>query len=164
MTLVGAVYGAWTVVGPAPKRPTKSGHLMWFCRCSCGTCQTIAGAHLRNGSTTCCVTCSAVGHTKHGHSGKRFRHHRSKEYITWEGILYRCTKPTSPAWDDYGGRGITVCDRWRESFDWFLADMGPKPLGLSIERLDNDKGYSPDNCVWATKSMQNRNQRRYQQR
>ncbi len=90
----------------------------------------------------------------HGWAGTR-------EYKTWKGLIYRCTNPNSQGWEHYGGRGIDVCERWLESFENFLEDMGEKPEGLSIDRIDNDKCYYPENCRWATAKEQRANQRPY---
>jgi hypothetical protein len=79
--------------------------------------------------------------------------------MSWAGMIQRCTYPKHRKFALYGGRGITVCDRWR-TFENFLADMGERPKGKSLDRIDSDKGYTPDNCRWATKSEQMRNTRR----
>ena len=101
-----------------------------------------------------------AGHIAHGHA----RHRTgsvSPEYNAWCGMKTRCTNPNRPYFADYGGRGITVCERWRDDFAAFLADMGPKPSPRhSIDRIDNTKGYGPDNCRWATPADQARNTRR----
>lgn len=80
-------------------------------------------------------------------------------YGIWQGMRRRCLTPTFRQWDDYGGRGITICKEW-DSFARFATDMGPKPAGMSLDRKDNDLGYSPENCRWATKTDQQRNQRK----
>lgn len=80
-------------------------------------------------------------------------------YQTWQGMRSRCRNPKYRQWNDYGGRGIDVCDRWND-FQTFAADMGERPPGHSLDRIDNDKGYSPQNCRWATRKEQQRNQRR----
>lgn len=84
---------------------------------------------------------------------------RPPEYHVWKALRARCYNPKNPRFEDYGGRGIKVCDRWRHDFSAFLADMGRRPPGCSIERKNNDLGYDPDNCRWATSAEQMINRR-----
>ena len=97
--------------------------------------------------------------TKHGHAK---RGQVSATYVTWQSMIRRCTDPQNIRYALYGGRGITVCPRWRNSFEDFLADMGPRPVGRSIDRINVDGNYEPNNCRWATDSEQRRNKRRKQ--
>ena len=83
----------------------------------------------------------------------------SPEHNSWRSMVKRCTYPKATGFKNWGGRGITVCERWLHSFEAFYADMGPRPEGTTLDRRDNDLGYSPDNCRWATRSEQNANQR-----
>lgn len=155
--ITGKVFGRLTalhvVTGASPVR--------WLCQCSCGRTKTIYGANLRRGTTrSCgCLTRERLQsrQTKHGHkAGGRY----TPEYIAWSNIIARCTRPRSQAWANYGGRGITICDRWRHDFVAFLADVGSRPSSLhSIDRIDNDCGYEPGNVRWATSSDQAKNRR-----
>lgn len=128
----------------------------WLCRCDCGNETLVARSKITSGHTQSCGCFrseqTSKRFTKHGHSPRADA--VTPTYRIWEGVLYRCKHHP-----EYAGRGIGVCDRWRD-FRSFLADMGERPDGLTIERIDNDKGYEPGNCRWATYSDQNRNQRK----
>ena len=94
------------------------------------------------------------GRPRHGHS----RNGGSREYRSWTAMRNRCNNPTAEHYAEYGGRGITICDRWG-LFENFLSDMGPRPPDSSLERKDNARGYTPDNCEWADRAVQSRNRR-----
>lgn len=139
MNLIGQTFGRYTVIEFSPKVQFGQG-TFFVCRCECGRLSTVRGSALRAGSQKACQWC---GHTRHGKS-------RTKEFRIWTNIKYRCTNPDSHAYAKYGGRGIKMCDRWQESFENFLADMGVRPtIKHSLERINNNVGYEPGNCKWA---------------
>lgn len=147
--LVGRRFGMLTVI-------RYLGASRWECLCECGGASTpVTGALTSGNSKSCgCRKRNALGEstTKHGRAG-------TKLHRIWKGMKSRCYNPNSPRYADYGGRGITVCDRWRESFENFYADMGDPPPGATLDRKDNGKGYSPSNCRWSTRAEQNLNKR-----
>lgn len=131
--------------------------VFWRCKCDCGAIKDIRGKHLWSGKIKSCgcfrVENSRTAFTKHGYARKN---QISPTFASWSSMIDRCRNRNNNAYDRYGGRGITVCDRWKK-FENFLADMGERPAQLTLERRDNDKGYSPDNCYWATYKQQGRN-------
>lgn len=152
INLVGQRFGRWVVV--AEDGRASDGKAAWLCICECGKRRTVSGGSLRRGLSKSCG-CLNLEHLKeraiHGLA-------ETPTYSIWLGIRQRCMNPKSRSWIKYGGRGITLCERWMDYLN-FLKDMGPRPHGMSIERVDNGGNYDPNNCVWATSKTQSYNKR-----
>lgn len=158
--LTGKVFGRLTVLRFAGSSPRK--HRLWECRCECGVVRNVRACTLLAGEAHSCGCGSreAASTNNLRHGCGRAGAKRTPEYQSWSGMIQRCTNPKNTAWKNYGARGITVCERWRD-FANFLADMGDRPsLKHSIDRIENNKGYEPGNCAWATKLSQCRNTRK----
>lgn len=151
-----------TLLGPTTSDP-RSGNRRVLCKCACGKEWEVRAIDYERGRIKSCGCTKyrelAKLSTTHGHSSKDNGQGRrvTKEYDTWQHILGRCADKTDP---NYGGRGVKVCQRWLESFEAFLADVGPAPSpSHTIERVETDGDYEPGNCRWATVQEQNRNKR-----
>lgn len=145
-------FGRWTVLTTQPKKS--------LCRCECGTERLVINYDIQRGVSK---SCGCLSRERTAEMAKRVNRTHGMDatptYRSWVDMRRRCTQPHRKDYPQYGGRGITVCDRWMDSFANFFADMGERPKGKTLERRENNGPYEPDNCCWATKDDQSRNTR-----
>ncbi len=154
--LAGKRFGRLVVVRRATGKDTHNAY--WHCRCDCGRNAIVASSHLTHGDTSSCGCLNIERmHQQFRTHGETTKH--SREYNAWCAMKDRCYNPNCRMYKCYGGRGITISDKWKNSFETFLHDMGRAPSGYTLDRIDNDKGYSKDNCRWATYKENNNNRR-----
>lgn len=149
---LGLRFGRLEVAERLPAKSKTDTNARWLCRCDCGRAAVVYGQDLKRGRTKSCGCLQAEVRMQHGMA-------HLPVYKVWSSMLQRCENPKSQAWPNYGGRGIEVSKEWHD-FKNFIADMGDRPKGYSIEREDNDGNYCKYNCTWVVTKVQNNNTRR----
>lgn len=149
LDLHGKKFGLLTAMNASGK---SGSNISWLCKCDCGAETEVRSSHLVSGATRSCG-CLSGGRPTHGLR-------KAKEYKVWAGIKQRCYNKNNKSYQSYGAKGVSVCDAWRESFETFYADMGPRPTdNHTIDRIDPFGNYDPVNCRWILKSEQGKNKR-----
>jgi hypothetical protein len=153
--LTGKKFGTLTIIAYAGK--CRSGKSLWVGKCSCGNVNTYRTGNLQAGQA---MTCRLCQNTTHGHTKSKEKVGTSRTYRTWDAMRARCYKPHNISYKYYGALGVQVCESWNNSFEAFLSDMGERPEGKTLDRIDPAGNYEPGNCRWATSKEQAINKRK----
>jgi len=154
--LIGEKFGKLEVIGES-KRETSYGNYFWICICDCGNKVEVVGSNLKNGHTK---SCGCFQRQRSAENSKKHGMYKTRSYKTYQMMLQRCYNPNYSHYHLYGGCGIFVCERWRNSFQSFYLDMGERPKDTTLDRIKNNDGYYRENCRWVDQSAQIRNQSR----
>lgn len=151
-------FGRWIVIRESTKR--KGGKVYWLCKCDCGNIGKVIGTNLKLGlSQSCgCLLRERASKANRIH-GQRTTKNTTRTYQAWKAMRQRCNNSKTSAYKNYGGRGINICSHW-DKFENFFEDMGEAPKGLTLDRINNDGNYEPQNCRWTTYLQQAQNNRR----
>jgi hypothetical protein len=156
--LTGKTFGRLTVI---ERHGPKGRRAYWRCKCECGNETVVVGDTLKSGRTKSCGCLrteeTIKRSTTHGHTSN---YQRTREYTSWKHAKERCNNPSNPKYPLYGGRGIKMCERWKKSFSAFMEDMGKCPPGHTLDRIDVNGNYEPNNCRWASPKSQGNNTRK----
>lgn len=155
--MIGRKFGRLTVI--SYHSDSRNRNICYLCKCECGNEKAISGNSLRRGLTRSCG-CLVKNRDRSGSKNPAYSHGHSDSptWKSWTGMIQRCANPNNPKYKNYGARGICICKRWMK-FENFLEDMGARPPGTSIGRIDNDGDYDPSNCRWETSKQQANNKR-----